>query len=137
MGTPVYGHCDNYGKHEVYTKDDFAIITGEMYLEANADTGEVKGEQTVDFPEGFNIDNCVVLSFGVRNSTRSGGGYSFGTDTMTNSSKAITRASMGKNVFFNTAANCMKLIIQADEVYTISETVTDTCNYKIVLMKIS
>ena len=60
-------------------KDQFAIITGSMVLVANSQENANKGITTksdivIDYPSGFNSDNCVVIS-----AERSGiGNYGYG-----------------------------------------------------------
>lgn len=84
----VYGHCENLCNVEVMAKEDieaelagksnsnhnhddtykkigdFAILTGTMSLSGNQDTSKQTNftDKTLDYPTGFNKDNCVVLS---------------------------------------------------------------------------
>lgn len=60
-------------------KNDFAIITGEIELEANSqeNIGKDPKEATmtyknIEFPTGFNKDNCVVISVGFRKTDSKG-----------------------------------------------------------------
>lgn len=52
-------------------KDNFAVITGTMELQANTQEDFERGyeKQTIlkiDFPAGFNKDNCVCTAFGMK-----------------------------------------------------------------------
>lgn len=42
-------------------KNDIVVLTGNVILEANS-----SGQINIEYPAGFNSDNCVCLSYGVR-----------------------------------------------------------------------
>ena len=56
----VHGFCDNKCKHEVYTKDDFAIIVRKVEIEASGSL-----QVNIEYPEGFAKDNCVLISLSI------------------------------------------------------------------------
>jgi len=56
----TYGYSENKGKHEVYTKEDFAII--EDSLTISAGEYNIQAEKVVDLPDGFTAENSIVLS---------------------------------------------------------------------------
>lgn len=60
------------GSKVVY-KDNFAILTGTIIAEASK-----SGTANIDYPEGFDVDNCVAISFGVKTVENKGFNY-FGT----------------------------------------------------------
>lgn len=147
----VHGFCENKCKHEVYTKDevdtklidyklngDFVILTGTMKLEANTEESLNNGEMkqtilNIDFPQGFNRDNCLVLSFGGRFYETKG--YIYG--DISGSSRVSTALFTGavpKAIHLGgTAETEYENKIQI-EVYNASTTEKDY-QYKIVLLK--
>lgn len=113
-------HNDLVKPDEVYLKDEYAVLTGEIVMTSGT------GSATVDYPTGFTQDNCVVLSYGQRVGT---GSVYFGygiksTDYMSGSltrNVALTSSNIVINVY-NPASEG-----NGDKTYT----------YKIVLMKIA
>lgn len=65
MTEKTYGFCESKCKHEVYTKDDFTILRGA--IDVKAESGAIaSGVVEIEYPEGFTVDNTVVLSIGAR-----------------------------------------------------------------------
>lgn len=69
----VYGRCENKclvevaPKDKTVLKDNIAVIMGKMTLEANTGDNAMNGittrtEKLIDYPEGFNSENCIVIS---------------------------------------------------------------------------
>lgn len=102
-------------------KDDFAILTGSMTVEAGASDAPTNAILDVNYPSGFDKSNCVVLS-------------TMTTDTIPTS----TTYSYPHNL--NVLDSEMKLTVRlASDVIQISvgnTTSAKTFKYKIVLMKI-
>lgn len=109
-------------KRSVYVKDDYAVLTGQVVMKSGT------GSTTVNYPESFTQDNCVVLSFG---QSREGGtaGINFGYGIR---STDYLKGSLTRNVAL-TSSN-----IEISVANGTSEGNGDqTYNYKIVLMKIA
>ena len=122
-------------KYDVYTKErtdelfkvkgDFAVVTGEITME-NA-TGKV----IVNYPDGFNKDNTVVISYG-QTGINSGGpldaiNFGFGVHSLDYMSGSLPR---------NVALTSTNIEISIRN--PLDDTAgSRTYNYKIVLMKIS
>ena len=96
----------------------------------------LKGEVTytskeVDFPEGFNKDNCVVLSFGGRN-FNDGRGYSYKFGGVTDATDLVL-GTEAKRIELGSRSNDKKINIMVGNI----STEIKTKYYKIVLMKIN
>lgn len=105
----AYGFSEGKGKQEVYTKNDFAVIEGTI-------SGYVLAK-SVSYPEGFNLDNTVVVST-MYCSKGDESMYSYGEGA---NSDSITLSSDGFSIYITNP----------------TPTTSVTYNYKIVLMKIS
>ena len=122
------------GTKAIY-QDNFAIIIGEINLEAN-EQGNIEKDQvkitnkSISYPEGFNFNNCVVISFGaVNKAAETAKGYAYG-DTF--SSNIFTVGQIGGSVTrnVNLEPNNIKIFLGN---FSPSQA---TYKYKIVLMKI-
>ena len=121
------------------SKKDFAVITGSMQLQANSSENALEGRSTVtetniDYPNGFNKDNCVVVSYSRTGSGKvmySNGWKNGGTDAldMYNGIDTFTVSLYGTTS--NTYSNKIRVIIGN------LSTSVQNIDYKIVLMKIS
>lgn len=108
-------------------KNDFAIMTGEIELEASEDSGNVY-KQTIwdiNYPEGFNKNNCTIISFGGKFASE---GFTFGYTDIASSSVSSISGAIPKSVSL-TNEN-----IRA-QAWNISGIKKDF-SYQIVLMKI-
>lgn len=141
----IYVKNDNDVYEEFYSnvvvKDDFAVITGNFSIEANTqtniDNGLAKeGSTSIDFPSGFDKNNCVVVSFGCKYFENKG--YSYGTLTGTADNEAIMIL-LGNAPASVTLGNTEggdnenKIIIYGSNYATDS---SKNLYYKLVLMKI-
>ena len=110
-------------------EDNVAVIYGKV------NTSAVTGESTVfttvkiDFPEGFNKDNCVVVSTGIKR-TSENNGYSFEHTSLTDP-RTWLRGGIGRIVTFN-YHNDGKITFSIETPFTEAY----EFEYKIVLMKI-
>ena len=114
----LLGNSNKLGNKEAsqyITNDKFAVITGEITLEASG------GSVNVDYPSGFNKDNCVVIASGI--TYNSAGWRAFGTVQAT--------ISTGARLNPNSIAVCCY------PASTGQVSPSGTFNYKLVLMKIS
>lgn len=67
----VFGICKNKTKKRVYTQDevdelfysknDIKVVTGTIVTPAKGDSSTT-GQTSINYPEGFNYDNCVIVS---------------------------------------------------------------------------
>lgn len=64
MAENLYGYCGSKCKHEVYSKqeidDKFAVASGSISMT----NGE--GSVILGYPNGYNVNNCVVISAGIQ-----------------------------------------------------------------------
>lgn len=58
----VYSFDDAKNKHEVYTKDDYLIISGTAVVEASPNQYPKGVELKFNYPKGFNQENTMVIS---------------------------------------------------------------------------
>lgn len=106
------------GSKVVY-KDNYAVITGSMSISANGSL-----TKDINYPSGFNVDNCVPISCGLK--VLENKGYNFIGDYLNSSSLLI-----------NAYDRSLNLISTAIQLYVINPTDSSkTVTYKIVLMKI-
>lgn len=114
---------------------NIAVIEGSINCKPN--TGDpLKGEvtytnQLLDFPQGFNKDNCVILSFGGKNFNDDRGySYKFGGETNATDLALGTEA---KRIELGSRTDNKKINIMLGNI----STETKTKYYIIVLMKIN
>lgn len=105
-----YTETESDAKYQL--KDDFAVLTGTITL-----TDQVVGRANVDYPTGFNKDNCVVISQMANNLGSSGF-----------SSGRVGRLNVHPSVAFGSTAIAIEV--------GFTEVTTGTFDYKVVLMKI-
>lgn len=118
---------------DVMYKDNIAVITGTMELEANTEENLAQNyeKQTIlniDFPDGFNKDNCVCLAFGMKRFEEKNYNYGVG-ESITN--RNITGAYI-RYVVLGSSTDENKICLQVWQ----PATGVITAYYKIVLMKV-
>lgn len=59
MTDKTYGYCGSKCKHEIYTKDDYAVFEGNFPVLNKA---AYENSVWVNYPEGFTKENTVVIS---------------------------------------------------------------------------
>lgn len=119
-------------------KDNFAIIEGNLTLEASSSENAVnyiskKTEKVIDYPKGFNKENCVVISYG-----KTGTANQMRTYGWVNNHIDATEMLLGLDTFYvalygeasNSFSNKIRIIIG-----NLSTSPKDI-QYRIVLMKI-
>lgn len=156
MSDITYGYCkDTKCVEEVYTKEavdrmlqqvrndaqqsykvkgDFAVIEGSMTLTANTEeklnnSTTMQTMQNINFPEGFNKDNCVCVAFGGKTNSKANYSYGYysGEDSYSQSSGSLKR-----NILLGNNTDSTKITLVVYNLYTNSV----TYYYRIVLMKI-
>ena len=126
---------DGSANVSIVTKQaNIAVVSGTMTLEANPQSDFEKGlqQQTlkkINFPSGFNKDNCICIAFGMKIDANKN--YSYGTSGSI-SNQAVTGA-YNKHVVLGASDDVTKISVQVWQ----SATTKKTVYYKIVLMKIS
>lgn len=115
------------------TQDNIAVITGSMTLEANSQSnlGSNSEQQTnlkINFPTGFNKDNCVCLAFGMKSYAEKNYSYGIGN---TSSNRAVT-GSFYRHCVLGASDDNTKISLQVWQMGTSKV----TAYYKLVLMKI-
>ncbi len=118
---------------KVLYSDNIAVISGQMELEANSQSNlENDAEQQtildIDFPKGFNKDNCVCIAFGMK--TYAERNYSYG--VAFSSSNRFLTGSYIRNVILGSGDNNSKIALHVWNMATGQHTVY----YRLVLMKI-
>ena len=116
------------------TNDKFAVLTGNMTLEANSQSEFEAGNQKqtqllINFPSGFNKDNCVCIAFGMK--TDSAKNYSYGISSSISNQAAL--GSYPRHAVLGGSTDNTKIALQVWQSATCSKKVY----YKLVLMKIS
>lgn len=114
------------------TLDNVAIITGSITLTANTNENlsnniQMQTQLNINFPNGFNKDNCVCIAFGMKKTTDKN--YSYGTGG-SDSANAVTGA-LYKDVILGAPTDNTKITMQ---VWQMSTSV-QTYYYKLVLLK--
>ncbi len=113
--------------NKVIYKDNFAILEGNIEL-VQSDSG-LTGTTNINYPIGFNKNNCVVISVGISGSSNlEEETYSFG--DLGNKTSAYLAGAIQRNVEL-TSDN---MIFKAS--FEVSGPAAQTRKYKIVLMKI-
>lgn len=114
-------------------KGDFAVINGSMTLAANTQANLDLGasQQTminIDFPSGFNKDNCVCLAFGVKGVENRNYAYGYNSS----GSLGMLRGTVERTITLGALADATKIGVEAYNMATSEKTLW----YRIVLMKI-
>lgn len=106
---------------------NIAVLTGKVNLKPSSNAGTTYAQTVwnINYPSGFNKDNCVVISYGGK---FSGEGFSYGYVENASSSVAAVGGSVSRAVTLNSSN------IQA-QAWNISQ-LEKEFSYKIVLMKI-
>lgn len=120
------------GSKVIYS-DNIAVISGQMILEANSQSNlnsniEQQTILNIDFPKGFNKDNCFCLTFGIK--TNEDKNYSYGVgDSISN--RSFT-GSLIRNVILGAPDDNSKIALHVWQPSTSQK----TAYYRLVLMKI-
>ncbi len=112
------------------TQNNIAVITGKINLAATEPNSEVITQTTwtIDFPAGFNKDNCVCLSFGGRMHDNRGFCYGTGNEDVI----GLAIGDIPKSIVLGHASDTSKIWMQA---YNIANS-EQVYEYRIVLMKL-
>lgn len=117
---------------------DFAVLTGTVKLNANTSENATENVCTytnleLNYPTGFNKDNCVVISCGRQNTSNYG--YAYGWNNKIDSTSSMSGILPIRISLFgaSTLQWANKIRVQFGNLTTESHTIT----YKIILMKIS
>lgn len=114
-------------------QNNIAVISGQMILEANSQSNlnsniEQQTILNIDFPRGFNKDNCFCLTFGIK--TNEDKNYSYGVgDSISN--RSFT-SSLIRNVILGASNDNSKIALHVWQPSTSQK----TAYYRLVLMKI-
>lgn len=131
----VSGNANFDGSNNVVittTQANIAVLTGTI---STTPTNEGTSDTSIDvvklnFPAGFTSDNCVVLSFGIRdNSIETGLGFE---TTDAKDPRTWLRAGVSKMITFNVKGD--------GKIWVLIETpfsAVHTYSFKVVLMKVS
>lgn len=116
-----------------YTNNkDFVVLRGTITVPGRTGDDNSYAGVSIDFPDGFNKDNCVVVSFGLNNYGENRG-YGYG-DLSVNDARSWTRNSFPSCVLLGFPVNgVMKINITIEQYMTTEK----TYEYQLVLMKIS
>lgn len=115
------------------TQANIAVLTGSM-----TGTGSKSLKKDINFPTGFNNNNCVILSAMLQNSSTQNGTWGIGT---TNDAASFVRGTINNCVYINNSGihiDTKNILLSEDSYPYIPDIAsTVTFNYKIVLMKVS
>lgn len=131
----IYGFLKNKCKVKL---PDFKIITGIMELDANTsekalDNQVTMSSRAIDYPQGFNANNSVVISFGRKDGDNFGTSFGW-TNHITSSEMLRGIVPMNVQLFGeSTTEYANKILIQMGNMSTSAKTV----EYKIVLMRLN
>lgn len=114
-------------------KGDFAVIEGSHVLTANTEekhsqNSSMQTQWQIDFPSGFNKDNCVCLCFGAK--SYEDRCYSYGFNT--SASLGIVKGTVERTIMLGWNQDTTKINLEAFNMATTEKTLW----YRIVLMKI-
>ena len=126
----ITGSASFDGSNNVTINADMAnvaVLTGTIKLKPSSDAGTTYAQTVwnINYPSGFNKDNCIVLSYGGK---FAGEGFTYGYVENASSSVAAVGGSVSRTVTLNSSN------IQA-QAWNISH-LEKEFSYKIVLMKI-
>lgn len=121
--TKIYGVKENKELAEVYSRGSLAVLEGIINTPAGG-----WGSSVIDFPEGFNKENCVVISLGTKPVRNYLTGYTYETNVHSDNDEVI-----GKFVTLGSYAYPSKIHIHI--VNPFEETEMNS-RYRLVLMKI-
>ena len=115
------------------TNGDFAVIKGVINTTAATSSTTVFNSMQIDFPTGFNSDNCVVISWGIHHKTEEEGVYgkAFGY-TNPSDSRTWLRGAVASMVTLDHQGN-KKITFTLETPFTQAY----TYEFEIVLMKIT
>lgn len=133
----TYGFKKNKCREEVYTKEeavgkeDIVVLRGSVTTAAKSEEETIHyNTYTLDFPDGFNKDNCVCLAFGISTAIDTVQGFSY--EILDPSeSRSWLRSSLYRNIILGENHNLGKISMTIGTPYSEEFTV----RYKIVLMK--
>lgn len=121
--------------NNVIIKDDFAVLEGKFTLNINSQENITSGDfqetqHVIDFPDGYNKNNCVCISFGqAMDSIKLNYCYGYGPD---NDIFSIQKGSIPRSILLGQGTLNNKIMISG---YNNMPSVRNFC-YKVVLMKI-
>lgn len=134
----VFGFCDAKSKHEVYTKeeanekfytkDDYAVI--EVKLEGMKFTTPTTGViKLFDYPEGFNVNNTVVISKHLNSNVSFGDFYT--TDLYFRWDEANGKISYFEDIYVQLSPDDIEITVESSH----GKLDWSDYAYKVVLMK--
>lgn len=95
-------------------------------MEVHTGQGYTNGSKQINYPSGYNKDNCVVIAAGIAGATSGNKEYAYG--FLDNMSDAYVSGGMGRSVRLRDDYIQLMVHIQMEAAAT-------SRNYKIVLMK--
>lgn len=118
------------------TQDNIAILTGKVNIKYNAGDYGYSIALQLNYPSGYNKNNCIVIGFGTKRNGATDYGYSYGTLAITDGySGANLRTSVGKAITLKT--NEINLAMFFNFGNAISQGSAFDIDYQVVLMKIA
>lgn len=124
----VTGSASFNGSSNVTINTDLAniaVLTGTISLSVSS--GRLSGSKSINYPSGYNKDNCVVIACGISGNQNGNTEYAYG-NSGDNSSSYVT-GGMPRMVKLRDEDINLQIYLEVDAA-------ANTRNYKIVLMKI-
>lgn len=106
---------------------NIAILTGTITMSVSSGQSLTNGQKNINYPAGFNKNNCIPIAVGIGGNTNGNTDYCF--EFLDNMSDAFVLGAFGRTVKLRDDYIDLRIHIQM-------EATTSTRNYKIVLMKI-
>ena len=134
----MHGNADKLdGKEssEFILKDNITILRGKISATGSQGSTSVLGQATINFPEGFNTDNCVVISTSLKLSNNENFAAGFETISSYKYPAALLNGGLGKNILFRKQTNDMLFTIMFEWDSNLDEDKVYDYDYEIVLMK--
>lgn len=119
-----------------FLKNNITTLSGQISATGSQGTNSIVGSTSINFPEGFTPDNCVVISTSLKISENENNSAGFGTLSSYDYPLALLNGGIGKNVLFRKQSNDILFTIMYRYAQNLSQDTTYNYNYKIVLMKI-
>lgn len=116
-------------------KNNIAMLRGKISATGTQGSNSIMGDATINFPEGFTPENCVVISTSLKPSNNENFSGGFETISSYNYPTALLNGGLGKNVLFRKNSNDILLTLNFQWQGNLDEDKVYNYDYKIVLMK--
>lgn len=120
------------GNRVVYD-DKFVTLNGQISVTVEQGSTIMYGQKEIEYPAGFNKNNCVVIAIGIHNTNYTNRTFSFGTLSSEEFSNSYVKDAYGKNVVLDNDFMRLSLYFNYGGSHQLDSYIFD---YKITLMKV-